>query len=203
MTAGRSSVAHRGDVADLAGLLAAWWSRPVPAEVASWREAAGVAHELAERLSIPSQPPAVPPADQERALLDEYEKLFVGPGPVPCPPYESFWRSDVPVALRRSLMGPCTAGLAEIYRSLGLEVASASGELPDHVAVELEAFACALGREDTLPAASVLLSDHLRTFLTRLCRAVAGEAEMSFYRQLAGVTTAWLDLSALLPDACG
>ena len=70
--------------------------------------------------------PVGSPTDLEESvgLLDEYERLFVGPGQVPCPPYESFWREDVPVDIRRTLMGPCTAELRGLYQELGLEISS-------------------------------------------------------------------------------
>lgn len=174
-----------------ADLLAHWWTRPVAEETATWLAAAHV--EVAVRAAFPS---AVNMGDLARRgtdghLLDEYERLFVGPGPVPCPPYESFWREDVPIDIRRSLMGPCTADLGQLYGRLGLELAPASGEMPDHVAVELEAFAYALGTEEAVPVAVSLWSDHLRRWLPRLCRAVAHEAEVAFYRDLAELTLAW------------
>ncbi len=172
-------------------LLAHWWSRPVADEVSIWPSAADLEERLcslmsdsAERLSWVLHEPLM--------LLDEHERLFVGPGPVPCPPYESFWREDVPVDIRRSLMGPCTADLRHIYHELGLELTPTSGELPDHVAVELEALVYGLSLEGTEPAARSLFFDHVRKWLPRLCRAVAHEAEQPFYRDLAAVTLDWL-----------
>lgn len=176
-----------------ADLLAHWWSRPVAAEVARWASwqpvAATVATVLGSATSIALPSPTTD--DERRALLDEYERLFVGPGAVPCPPYESYWRDDVPIDLRRSLMGPCTEDLHRLYGALGLQI-SAAGELPDHVAVEFEALACALSSPGTLPVAGALLDDHLAKWLPKLCRAVAREAAQPFYRELATVTRAWL-----------
>ena len=137
-------------------------------------------------MKIPAGP------DESVGLLEEYEQLFVGPGQVPCPPYESFWREDVPIDIRRTLMGPCTAELKGLYQQLGLQVSSGSCELPDHVAIELEALAYALSGEATGQVARRLFNEHLGRWLPRLCRAVAKEAESPFYRELAALTLDWL-----------
>lgn len=174
-------------------LLAHWWSRPLPAEVSTWQAAGEL--ERAVRAAMNGEPSEArfgSLASESARLLDEYERLFVGPGPVSCPPYESFWREDVPVDIRRSLVGPCTATLQGLYGSLGLEVRPQVGELPDHVAVELEALSYAMGSDATLAVARVLFFEHLRPFLVRLCRAVAHEAEAAFYGDLAALTTDWL-----------
>ena len=79
-------------------------------------------------------------------LLDEYERLFVGPGRTPCPPYESLWLGGQPRLEQGRLMGAASVAVADLYRGLGLDVAAAAHELPDHVAIELEALAFALRR---------------------------------------------------------
>ena len=175
-------------------LLAHFWSRPVSDEVASWAEARDLEAETDSRISSDPlrEPVIVPDLEEVPALLDEYERLFVGPGQVPCPPYESFWREDVPVDIRRTLMGPCTADLKRMYLELGLRVSSRAGELPDHIAIELEAMAYALSFDETGPVARQIFEEHLAQWLPRLCRAVAHEAEQSFYRNLAVLTLDWL-----------
>ncbi len=80
-------------------------------------------------------------------LLDEYERLFVGPGRTPCPPYESLWLDGQPRLEQGRLMGAASVAVADLYRGLGLDVAAAAHELPDHVAIELEALAFALRAE--------------------------------------------------------
>jgi len=190
-------------------LLAHWWSRPVTEEVTTWTEAGALEAEVRSRMpgSATARPLALS-ATAASGLLDEHERLFIGPGPVPCPPYESYWREDVPLDVRRSLMGPCTAELRQIYAQLGLEVTPASGELPDHIAVELEALAYALSSEQTYPQAHALFSSHLRHWLGRFCRAVAHEAESPFYRDLSQLTLNWAKplqsyLEALTEDSAG
>ena len=173
-------------------LLGHWWSRPVADEVVTWLDAAEA--EGSVRHSMPGAGAPLPFSSRggELAdLLDEHERLFVGPGPVPCPPYESFWREDVPIDVRRSLMGPCTADLRRLYAELGLEMAPV-GELPDHIAVELEALSYALSSETGHAQARAIFFDHLRRWLPRLCRAVAHEADAQFYRDLAELTLEWM-----------
>jgi len=179
---------------DAVGLLSHWWSRPVAGEVATWAGAAGLEELLRAQTKTGPEPALLAISGQEDGLLDDFERLFVGPGPVPCPPYESFWREDVPIDIRRSLMGPCTAELRELYCELGIEVAPGCGELPDHVAIELEALGFALSSKVMHPIARSLWSEHLRHWLPRLCRAVAREAEARFYRELAQLTVEWSTL---------
>jgi TorA maturation chaperone TorD len=192
----RSSTDETGSETIVAAvdLLAHFWSRPVSDEVASWAEARDLEAETDSRISSDPlrEPVIVPDLEEVPALLDEYERLFVGPGQVPCPPYESFWREDVPVDIRRTLMGPCTADLKRMYLELGLRVSSRAGELPDHIAIELEAMAYALSFDETGPVARQIFEEHLARWLPRLCRAVAHEAEQSFYRNLAVLTLDWL-----------
>ena len=174
-------------------LLAHWWSRPEAEEVITWLDAAEAEASVRASMHGPGGPPPFSSRDWELAnLLDEHERLFVGPGPVPCPPYESFWREDVPIDVRRSLMGPCTADLRRLYAELGLEMAPAGGELPDHIAVELEALGYALSSEPGYAQARAIFFEHLRRWLPRLCRAVAHEAQAPFYRDLAEVTLQWM-----------
>jgi putative dimethyl sulfoxide reductase chaperone len=182
-------------IATAADLLSHFWSRPIAEELEGWLEARELTAELHRLISSDPQgePVGVPEGNEALALLDEYERLFVGPGQVPCPPYESFWREDVPVDIRRTLMGPCTTELRGLYLELGLKVAARSGELPDHVGVELEALAFALSLEATGPVARRLSEEHLFRFLPRFCRAVAHDAELSFYRDLAAMTLDWLE----------
>ena len=191
MLAAERQAAEAEGVATAAELLAHWWSRPTPGELFTWLSAGGLEAQVSASLAADDGVPLAEAAANETGLLDEYERLFIGPGPVPCPPYESYWREDVPIDIRRSLMGPCTAELDLLYHELGLELEPTSGELPDHVAVELEALAYALRRGE-YGVAETLLSSHLRHFLPRLCRAVGRDAGNEFYRGLAVRTLSWL-----------
>ena len=179
-----------GTVVVAFGLLGHWWSRPVPGEIAAWRANARVEADVFAAMGATRE--LAGGRYDPRGLIDEYERLFVGPGPVPCPPYESYWRDDVEVDLRRSLMGPCTAELRSIYEQLGLEVKPSSGELPDHLAIELEAISYALTLDGHEEAVHALFFAHVRKWLPRFCRAVVHETEHPFYQDLARGTSNWL-----------
>lgn len=177
-----------------ADLLAHWWSRPVEDEVAAWSGARASESAVCRRLAGDQETAAsVLPfsAEQVPELLDEYERLFVGPGRTPCPPYESYWRDDVPIDIWHSLMGPCTADLRDLYRTLDIDVPPGSAELPDHVAVEFEALAFALTHNEGAAVADELLRDHLSGWLPRLCKAVAANAAHPYYQALAARTLDW------------
>lgn len=172
-------------------LLAHWWSRPISDEVDVWLGATESEGYVAGKMMVGPWYPSLDIAGVD-SLIDEYERLFVGPGPVPCPPYESYWRNDVSIDIRRSLMGPCTADLIRLYAEIGLEVIPHGGQLPDEIAIELEALAFSLSIGDATAVSRTLFFDHLGKWLPQLCRSVAREAEMPFYRTLADLTLGWL-----------
>ncbi len=179
---------------DVVGQLAHFWTRPDLGEARSSTQVRAVEVDVLNGMSsAPGRLPLWLPQGKRKRLelVDEYERLFVGPGQVPCPPYESFWREDVPIDVRRSLMGPCVADLHRCYRELGLVLSREVGELPDHIGVELEALAYAMSSEETRPVARRILVEHLAHFVPRLCRAVAKETTHGFYRDLARLTAEW------------
>jgi TorA maturation chaperone TorD len=196
------SMSDQGAFVVVADLLAHWWSRPTVAEVDCWLGAAEIEADVRRQLagdaagSSPGEVALTYRGDEVPALLTEYERLFVGPAKVPCPPYESYWRDDVPIDLWHSLMGPCTADLRRLYRELRIDVDPAAGELPDHVAVEFEALAYALTRDDGDEGervAASLIREHLSVWLPKLCHSVAKEARHPFYHDLADITVNWLE----------
>lgn len=126
----------------------------------------------------------------ERA--EEFERLFVGPGSVPCPPYESFWRRDVPSLVQGVLMGPCTTELVSLYTAMGLLLSRSSAELPDHVAVELEALSVTATRPDGAAIAVALVAEHLSLWLPAFCEAVLRASRHPYYRSLARTTSEWI-----------
>ena len=193
------SIATVPAAAQAAALLSGWWSRPVEAELSAWDESWPLAREIAEEIGLDAGPveelAACSSGVAVDELLDEYERLFVGPGRTPCPPYESLWRSGQPRLEQSRLMGAASVAVADLYRGLGLDVAAAAHELPDHLAIELEALAVALGAEGAAAeeARRALLHEHLLSWLPALCAAVEREARQPFYAVLARVTTAWVE----------
>jgi TorA maturation chaperone TorD len=197
-----SEVTSTATAVAAADLLAHWWSRPVQAEVNAWTDAAATFPGVRERLTSTADGPALTYSPQQVGeLLDEYEDLFVGPGQLRCPPYESFWRDDAPIDLWHTLMGPCTADLRQLYRDLGIDMAQDAGELPDHIAVEFEALAYALSRPDGCQVARSLISDHLGRWLPSFCKQVTEQAKHPFYVGLAATTLDWFGQIHLMVEA--
>lgn len=182
-----------------AALLSGWWSRPVEAERAAWEESWPLAGEVAAEIGLDAgrveQLAACSGGVEVDELLDEYERLFVGPGRTPCSPYESLWLSEQPRLEQGRLMGAASVAIADLYRGLGLDVATSAHELPDHLAIELEALAVALGAEGAAAEETgrVLLHEHLQVWVPRFCALVEAQARHPFYAALARVTGEWVE----------
>ena len=160
---------HRLDVraagfAPAARLLASWWSaadggrgRPLGRGLGR-----GGRDRRSARVSSASVDVLRGAAEEVEpdALREEYERLLVGPGRVPCAPYESLWRGDQPRREQGRLMAACAAEVARLYADIGLRVRPDAHELPDHLVVEWEALAYAFEHE-AADAAALLVRDHL------------------------------------------
>lgn len=131
-------------------------------------------------------------------LREDFNRLFIGPGPLLAPPWESVYRSR-----ERLLFGEQTLAVRAFYHSFGLKAAKQEQEPEDHIALELE-FAGWLCQQaanaESAEQASVFIDGH-REFLVRhmcewvpaFCQAVSSGSETAFYRQLAILTMLWLD----------
>ena len=124
-------------------------------------------------------------------LAEEYERLMVGPGRTPCPPYESMWLEDAPQQ-RGIMMGSAAGQVLALYRRAGLSVRSHHGELPDHLLVEFEALTWCLEKDSAKLIATTLLNDHLLIWLPRFCESVVKETSHPYYRTLATLTPIWV-----------
>jgi len=143
-----------------------------------------------------------------RSLLNlEYTRLFIGPGHLPCPPYESVYRADVPAQERGLLMGRATVEVRRKYSQAGLGVASDHKDLPDHVATELEFmyFLCQKeveAWEKSNPEQALewsemqqeFLKEHLSLWIPAFCEAVEEASNVQFYGSLAATTQAYVAL---------
>lgn len=65
-------------------------------------------------------------------LAGEYTKLFVGPGKLPAPPWESVYRSDGDLLFQES-----TLKVRDAYREAGFQAKGYPREADDHLATEL------------------------------------------------------------------
>ncbi len=80
-------------------------------------------------------------ADGERGILDlhaEYNRLFVGPTPPVCPPYQSVYDMNRPTAEQGTIMGPTAEAVERAMRQEGMALSLDHVILADHAAVELE-----------------------------------------------------------------
>lgn len=181
-----------------AQLMANWWAEPTPEHFDAWLDpewwsaAGAVWSSLGLVPGLPERLAATVGVSHE-ALADEYQRLFVGPGAHPCPPYESVWRTDRPRLVQGTVMGPAATAVKTLYAEMGLRVRTDARELPDHLAVELEALAFALGTEGSEVTAKALLEDHLARWLPAFCERTAAEASHDFYRVLATGTAEWVE----------
>lgn len=63
----------------------------------------------------------------------EYQRLFIGPGPLAAPPWESYYRSK-----EKLLFEQWTFQIRELYHQFGLQFAKENNEPDDHLLPELE-----------------------------------------------------------------
>jgi putative dimethyl sulfoxide reductase chaperone len=134
-------------------------------------------------------------ADREgvESLERDYERLFVGPGPLLAPPYES-----VHLTNDRLLFDAPTFAVRAVYRTHGLSAPQLNREPDDHLGLELAFLAhLCLGTLDALElgdtravhallhAQRAFLDDHLLRWGSNCLSAVAHHAETAFYRGVA------------------
>lgn len=177
-----------------ARLLSAWWTLPDSLSVTHWLQPGcqEATLKLWRELVLPG---AEAVADlyaalvrERESLRQEYESLFVGPGPVPCPPYEAVWRTDRPRHEEGTVTGEATEEVLQLYASFGLKARSGSPELPDHVAVELEALAYAWETGASPTEVNTLAEFHLAGWIPSFCASVIEHTESDFYKVLATLT---------------
>jgi TorA maturation chaperone TorD len=188
-----------------AAALAAFWGEPELKSLRLWRSEALQSDlallagmlEAGKHLLDPLRAALKSP---HRVLAEEYERLFVGPGTVPCPPYEALWRKDRPKLEQGTVFGAVTGRVADLYDDIGVQMRADLRELPDHVSAEWEAVAHGLkGGAEQRRAARELVTDHLRVWLPPFCGQVREAASLPFYGLVASLTEAWLPALAELP----
>lgn len=195
-----------------AQLLADWWSDPLDT-VATGLPPTPTAQEgrpdpigapalaAAALLGVdPQKLIALAAATDAPGLVEEHERLFVGPGRTPCPPYESMWMDDAPPD-RGIMMATAAGAVLNLYRRAGLTMRPHPGELPDHLVVECEALTWCLERNHQPDVARALLTDHLARWVPQFCAAVRTAAGHPYYQALAELTPAWIAALASEVDA--
>lgn len=137
-------------------------------------------------------------------LSKEHLRLFVGPGKVPCPPYESVYRQDRLVMERGLVMGPSAADVRHRYAEADLVLPKNFTDLPDHIAVEMEFmhFLCAeelkFTEQGNLQESArrrkmqqEFAKEHLE-WVERFADRVLKSTNSSFYKAAAGLLKAFV-----------
>jgi TorA maturation chaperone TorD len=134
------------------------------------------------------------------ALAKEHLRLFVGPGHIPCPPYEAVYRKDRPDFERGLVMGPSTADVRRAYLAAGLNISKTYTDLPDHIAAEMEfmQFLCAeeirLAQQGNNEAAAKMKSmqrefhkNHIEPWVGDFADCILRSTTSPFYKATASV----------------
>lgn len=137
--------------------------------------------------------------DEERRLAMEvaYNRLFVGPGHVAAPPYESAYGAAAPVPApdqelseENTTDGRKSLQVRKAYRAAGFELAGDYHDLPDHLSVELGFVAQLLlegrGAEDGRTA-DAFVADHLAAWLPAFVERLERDGADDFYLPLARI----------------
>ena len=136
--------------------------------------------------------------EEIRMVLEvEYNRLFIGPDKVLAPPYESYYRTDVPEIRLKTLKGPAEQQVKEFYRTFGLVMTDDFYELADHIAVELdflsyldlmEARAWKADNQEEVERIrqgyDIFLRNHLKKWFAAFAKDVTANARLSFYPAL-------------------
>ena len=142
------------------------------------------------------------------ALEWDFNRLFVGPGEMLAPPWESVYRSKTKLTFQEP-----TLQVRELYRRFGVEAPAVHREPDDHLGLEL-AFVATLsdqaaeasGRGDTAQLARCFdaqrdfLQDHLLAWAPACLALVEKHADTDYYRGAARLVLGSLAESARL---CG
>lgn len=136
--------------------------------------------------------------DDEQARIDlaaDYNRLFLGMGPQPVPPYESVYTSEEGL-----LMQDARDEVVRAYQAAGLEVGKDFGLPEDHLALELEFMASLAQRAaaafeageaeqawQLVADSRAFLTDHLAVWVPAFSADVAARARTTFYEGLAAL----------------
>ena len=134
------------------------------------------------------------------ALNSDYTQLFIGPGHLPAPPWESVYRTE-----ERLTFGEHTLEVREWYLRHGLEFVLKNTEPDDHIGLEMEFMAFLVGaerqalEEGDLPHATELareqlafLEEHLLKWSKAFTDDVIAHAQTPYYQGIAQLTQSFL-----------
>ena len=135
-------------------------------------------------------------------LLWEYTRLFVGPYKLPCPPWESVYKSA-----RRLMMQEACDEVIGFYDEMGLAIDNPD-VMPDHIGVELNFLAVLYGKMDSDPerrpyymaTAKRFLDEHLLRWIPEFTMDMEEAADSAFYKSLAQATRGFMMAESLASD---
>ena len=144
-------------------------------------------------------------ADVSSELNIEYNRLFVGPGHLPSPPYESIYLTKNEENKDGLVMGDSTLDAKNQYLSAGITLSEDFTDLPDHIGVELDfmSWLCfqessKLENEEYEGVTEIVnkqfdfLTNHLDNWITPFTHAIIHSTNLDFYKGLARMTECWI-----------
>ena len=139
--------------------------------------------------------------DEQAAYLKleaDYNRLFVGPGKLLAPPYESVHATRDGLEGRGRLRGPAEREVHAAYVASGYDMPERFVEYPDHIAVELEFLAMLAAQEaeaweqgdesaafELQERADAFREEHLGRWLPSFAEEVRSGAKLPFYASVA------------------
>ncbi|MCL6571397.1 MAG: molecular chaperone TorD family protein [Bacillus sp. (in: Bacteria)] len=143
--------------------------------------------------------------EQIQREREEYQRLFIGPGPLVAPPWESYYRSK-----EQLLYEEWTYQIREQYHQFGLQNIKENNEPDDHLLLELEfiIFLADLCLQETknervielISSQIHLLEKHLTIWIPYFCKRVIEHANSQLYLGAAMLLEDFLsfDLTSLI-----
>ena len=133
------------------------------------------------------------PNEEQLKLELEYNRLFVGPGRLPCPPYESVHRKDTAEHEVGMVMGPSTRDALRRYAEAGFSVNPNFRDIPDHLQVELQFMYILCEKELEMAGEAELwqrryddfVKLHLTPWIPSFADCVERKTESPFYKSAA------------------
>ncbi len=135
------------------------------------------------------------------SLNRDYTQLFIGPGHLPAPPWESVYRTQ-----EKLTFGEHTLAVREWYKRHGLEFVNKNAEPDDHFGLELEFMASLIIEqrkaleEGELPKVSELakeqlafLEEHLIQWSKDFTHDVMANAQTNYYQGVAQLAQSFLN----------
>lgn len=166
-----------------------------------------VTQHLAELKDFSIKSQKQPSEEFLKELKAEYSRLFVGPGHVLAPPYESVYKTKNEDNKIGIVMGDSTIAVKRFYQSAGLELSDDYKDLPDHITLELHFMGhlCNLeldsaheGRKEEQESVHKMqvefLNTHLGNWISDFSQAVSIATNSAFYRGVAKLTETWIEI---------